>query len=413
MKDKLPPHRFGPGYDVLGNRGAESRVLGSGKASYMNDRTTHSVGIRPHPHNRAIARDLLNIAKVEKTVAGPTGIDKVFLENFVTDKRPLIDKLHEATFHDTVGLQWIADKYALRMLVRKTHCFTLNAETSSLIADFSVAIAHNLDAARQLAIPPFPVTWIDIDNTARLKRLKEIGVRLTKTAAGESEAGAAVERVGWLVFPAEFGGHYVLYVTEVDQGIIMAPLAYYWHDGAHTVVESEDIDEFIEMLTFGVKNTGVGSADAYPTTTPLHIDILKKDRKGVYSEQIRGLMTELAGELRHVLAFLIALGCSDQGTTAQVVDQPKHTDIRKAPNGKPLLPIEHKLLHIHLRKKQTPIKAVTRLITKHKMREHDVRAHWRTLLNEDGSVRARIPIKSHVRGDRQLGRIEKTYKVEK
>jgi len=56
---------------------------------------------------------------------------------------------------------------------------------------------------------------------------------------------------------------------------------------------------------------------------------------------------------------------------------------------------------------------VARAITHHKNREHDVRGHWREYRNEDGSVRMRVPVKSHKRGDIRLGRIEKTYSVEK
>jgi hypothetical protein len=76
-------------------------------------------------------------------------------------------------------------------------------------------------------------------------------------------------------------------------------------------------------------------------------------------------------------------------------------------NGKPLLPLEHKVLHLHLHKK-TPQKLITQAITHHHNREHDVRSHWRTL--KSGK---RVPVKSHTRGDVKLGRIEKTYQVER
>jgi len=42
-----------------------------------------------------------------------------------------------------------------------------------------------------------------------------------------------------------------------------------------------------------------------------------------------------------------------------------------------------------------------------------VRAHFRTLKNADGTVRARVPVKAHERGDERLGRIEKQYSVER
>jgi len=77
-------------------------------------------------------------------------------------------------------------------------------------------------------------------------------------------------------------------------------------------------------------------------------------------------------------------------------------------NGKPLLPLEHKVLHLHLNKRVTPAKIVTQAVTHHHNRLHEVRAHWRLL--KSGK---RVPVKSHSRGDERLGRIEKTYHVER
>ena len=102
-----------------------------------------------------------------------------------------------------------------------------------MVADFSMAVARDLPTVRELAIPPFPVTWIDINNVARLNRIRELGYSLTPTAAGETEAGAPVERVGWLIWPSsDLGGHYMIHVCEVGQGVLVSPLAWWWHTGA-------------------------------------------------------------------------------------------------------------------------------------------------------------------------------------
>jgi hypothetical protein len=418
-KDKLPPHRFGPGFDpleiphALGHRGDNpsmvdlakrttnpfkqyidhSRVLGSGKASYMAPSgNTHSIPIRPHPHGHAIAKSLLH-----------AGDDKV-ASTVETDHRPLIDKLHEATFDpNCVGLQFIKDKYALRGLLRKAKCFTIDDATSEMIADFSVAISSDLDGARRMAIPPFPVTWIDHNNAKRIARIQAMGGKLTPQAAGYTR-GAVVERVGWLIWPADIGGHFMLYFTHVDQGLIMAPLAFWWHNGQHRAISLEhrdpEMDHFLHGLTLGVMESNCDPADAYPSPTPLHIDL-----KGSYKGQIRELMVELAGELRHVWGLLIAIASSHFGVEPRMADQAPHTDIRKMPNGKPLLPLEHKTLHLHLRRKTSPEKVFLRGLTHHKHRWHEVRAHLRTLRNADGSVRKIIPIPKHERGDEKLGKI--------
>lgn len=82
--------------------------------------------------------------------------------------------------------------------------------------------------------------------------------------------------------------------------------------------------------------------------------------------------------------------------------------------GKPVLPLEHKVLTIRLAKRATVEKVAMRAITGIKHRWHSVRGHWRTKLNPDGSTKWRIWIElPNGRGDKRLGVIEKTYRVEK
>ena len=363
-------------------------------------------------HN--VAKTLLKIASEHKK--GETTFEEYqsAVTAVLADDRPLIDKLHEATFSDPVGLQWIGDKYALRMLLRKAHCFTLDKETSSLVGDFSLAIARDLESARRMAIPPFPVTWIDIDNVARLKRMQELGVGLTKNAAEEP-----VYRVGWLIHPDNInGGYYATYACEVDQGMSLSPLSYWWHTEPTNIrnhilkdrMGEVDID-YMDRLSFGMKDSGVSPTDAVPSPTPMHIALMREADK--YPTQVRDLMIEIGGELRHIWGFLIALGAGQLGMDAKYSDQAKPVTQRKMPNGKPLLPIEHKILSLHLAKRMTVEKVIARSITHHRHRWHEVRAHFRVLKNKDGTVKARVPVKSHERGDERLGRIEKTYKVER
>lgn len=376
---KPPPHKFGPGYD--------------------NIRTQ-----RPSKPDHSI-RDLLLKTSKKLDDAVKDGYVPEYTE---VDDRPLIDKLHQATFTDNIGLQYIEDKYALRMLLRKAQRFTLDDDTSRMTADFSLAIAHDLDTVRQLSIPPFPVTWIDINNVARLNRIKELGGRLTASAAGEL-AGAPVDRVGWLIWPSnDMGtddGHYMIYAAEVDQGILVSPLAWWWHTGVGTKPILMDVEgEFIERLTFGMKGTNVGQ-DAFVMPSLIHRDYNREklfNHKGRYSKQIREMMLELSGELRFVFGFLIAMASTRSSLSPQ---EKSAAAMRYAPNGKPLLPLEHKVMHLHLRPRVAIKDLVLRAVTKHKMREHDVRAHLRTLRNADGSVRKIVKVHDHKRGDAALGRI--------
>jgi hypothetical protein len=375
-------------------------------SDYMRNGDLNIRTQRATRHDDSVASALLSKAK-----AAAPSLDRH------KDDRPLIDRLHEATFSEPIGLQWIDDKYALRMLLRKAHCFTLDKTTSSLVGDFSIAIARDLEVVRRMAIPPFPVTWIEIDNLARLGRMKELGVGLTHSAETD-----AVERVGWLIHPDNIeGGYYATYFCEVAQGLTMAPLSYWWHTNASNPdairpALSEAINfDYLDRLSFGLRKSGVHPADAVPSPTPMHIERMRTHRSNdpemerSYPAQVRELMLELSGELRHIWGFLVALGAGQLGMEVKTSSQP----LPQGPppvmkNGKPLLPLEHKVLHLHLARRTTPEKVLARAITHHKHRWHEVRGHFRLLKSG-----RRVPVKAHERGDERLGRIEKQYRVEK
>jgi hypothetical protein len=361
----------------------------------VNADNTHSIGIRPHPHNHEIARSLLNIAGYKSHV-GPMA------PPIEVDDRPLIDLLHEATFTNPLGMKVIKDPYELRMLLRKAHCFTLDDATSAMIADFSLATVPDLEATRQMAIPPFPVTWIELNNFERLKRMHQLKFPL-KDYYPEIPP---TNRIGWLIHPApEASGYYATYVANIDVGIWIAPMSYWWHTYAPNPEKPDtatSVSEMMEWLMFGTAGN-VGNYDAFMHPSNLHIHYT-----GMDPQKMVDVMKEMAGELRHIWGFLIALGAGHLGAQATYTPQPKpNTTPPIMKNGKPLLPLEHKVLHLHLNKK-TPAKIVAQAITHHHNRRHEVRAHWRQL--KSGK---RVPVKSHERGNELLGRIEKTYHVER
>ena len=120
----------------------------------------------------------------------------------------------------------------------------------------------------------------------------------------------------------------------------MSPLAWWWHTGEGTAYDTSDDEnsELIERLTFGMKGTGVGS-NAFVIPSNLHRDYNRKklfNEGGRYSHQIRELMLEIAGELRHVFGFLMALA----STKSTLKDGAKHSHSRMQSKGKPLFPLE-------------------------------------------------------------------------
>jgi len=357
---------------------------------------SHSRGIKPHMPG--LANQLLSAP------------NQALPE--IDDTRPLIDLLQQATFGDSIPMQWVTDKYALRTLLRKAHCFRLDAETSAMVVDFSLAVASDLEATRHLAIPPFPVTWFEIDNIARLNHTKARGISLTSTAQRED----VCTRVGWLISPATdlagSDGYYATYCTVVAQGVMLAPLSFFWHPGEQEIGHglSKLAAREVERICFGVNGTNVSPIDAFPTPTPFQAGYGSEQQIALH---IRDLMTELSGELRHIWGLLLALGAGHLGAQTVTSDQPISAGPHPMAKGKPVLPLVHKVLTIRLAKRATVEKITARAITGVKHRWHEVRGHFRTKLNPDGSVKWRIPIKAHARGDERLGKIEKTYKVER
>ena len=252
---------------------------------------THSLAIKPHPHNNEIARKLLKRTTPRLIQVTVTESILERAQTMLDDKRPLIDILHEATFGDDPGMAYIKDKYALRMLLRKAHCFTLDAETSAMVADFSMATVTDLDAARQLAIPPFPVTWVEMDNHARLNRMRKLNVPLTSY----DPANPPAARVGWLIHPTSYdAGWFMTYVTVIENGIWVAPLSFYWHAGSPSLtVRPMGQDKIMEWWAFGTAGN-VHPYDAFPFQSNIHVDFTS-----LPVPEVKGVMSEIAGELRH------------------------------------------------------------------------------------------------------------------
>lgn len=330
-------------------------------------------------------------------------------DNRPPSDRPLIDSLHEATFTDSECLDFIKDRYAFRMLVRKAHCFTLDKDTSRLAADFSIAIKPDLEAARRLAVPPFPVTWIEMDCRARQTRAHELGIKF----ASESPIEHVAPRVGWLIFPGDLGGYYILHVMDDVRGPLAFPLAFWWHNGEpYPRDPRHEVDTILQALAFGFNNPNVSVNDCFAHPSPMHVNHNKPDNAGI-GKVIGEMMAEISGELRYVWGVLIALGAGHLGAEVSTSEAQRHQGPQVKIKDKTVLPLEHKILTIKLGKRLTVPKLVARAITHHKNRLHEVRGHWRAYKNDDGTVRKRVPVKSHKRGDERLGRIEKTYRVER
>lgn len=323
------------------------------------------------------------------------------------EQTPLVDKLNLAlSKDDAAGVRSLENRRAFRDVLRKAHCFTIDTETSKMIVDFSLAIVRDLDAARQLAIPPFPVTFFQINNKARFARVLERGISITRTAAGEVD-GPAVEVVGWLIerHQTQHTAYRISYCTVTNEGAAVMPVNWCW-----------DIDGLDLPWPHQVGLGGQAAKNKMLFGTVLDREIIGTGFcecpggiKSRYAEPAFDLFrNELAGELRHVWGLLIALG------TAVVVERDGPVIDRKASpivNGKPVFPIETRHCTISLPRKITVDRLVDRAIIGVKKRRHGVRGHWRQYRDADGNVRLRKWIADHERGDERLGRVVKDYRV--
>ena len=362
----------------------------------------HSHGIKPHPHRHEIARSLLRSVT---PLQGQPQLDMT---------RPLIDIVNEASAKGHAGLSEIADQHGFREMLKKAHRFTLDANTSAMVADLSLAIASDLDGARHMALPPYQVTWIDFDNVARLKRMEERGLGLTPMAKGEVE-GPPVDRCGWLLYPGAIeGGYWASYFTLTDEGPVMAPLAWFWAvneapdvpeipPGKEDQVEAGDL--LMERLAFGMQGVNVPPRYFATCYAPIH----KRAQGYTYRRDDYDIMKELSGELRHIWGLLVALSAGHAGLTmsSRPRARPSGPD-PKQPNGKPLFALEHHDLTLHLGKRRDIGRVIQQAITHHRKRWHEVRGHFRKL--QSGRL---TMVKPHARGDKALGEVTKNYKVEK
>ena len=224
------------------------------------------------------------------------------------------------------------------------------------------------------------------------------------------------QRIGWLITPAA-KGHYALVVQDQNPDPpLVFPLAFLWHTFEPlppTGVPLRSVTtEVMQRIAFGNARYNVSVNDCVPAEMPLH-DKAFMDGRPEVREAIVSMMREIGGELRYVWGTLIAIGAGHLGAEAATGAPLRHNGPPVVAKGKTILPLERKVLTIKLSKRVTVEKVVARAISHHKNRQHEVRAHWRCYHNEDGTVRKRVPVKSHKRGDERLGRIEKTYQVQR
>jgi hypothetical protein len=249
------------------------------------------------------------------------------------------------------------------------------------------------------------------DSTTWLSSSALVG--LTPTAAGLTD-GPPVPDVGWLIVTTGPDEYAATYICVTDVGVFAAPISFCWttaHQPARTVQSRSK--QFLDRMVFGMAETNCDIDGAWLAAAPYQVRTLTKDGIAAISENEFELMGQIAGETRHIFGLLVALGAGQLGAETVLSPQPLPQSAPIMMKGKPLLPLEHKILHIKLSKRATVEKVALRAISGIKHRWHEVRGHFRTKYNADGTVKWRIQIKPHARGDERIGRVEKTYRVER
>lgn len=321
----------------------------------------------------------------------------------------IADALHQACYMNPTpkGLTFGTDTYAMRTLLRKAHRFTFDAQASDLIGRASALIADGLDAARKKAIPPFPTTFLQVDNEARLLATKDMGVSLTSDAEFNP-----VPTVGWLIEqdrhqPTAYRATYVtLSVGEDPKTVFILPFGFAWDTSEKLMrcpwhhVEPEFVTAMKtsyrpEDYLFGIVEAEVYNVWATETWS---------DPRSYQQRFIRGMAREMTGELRHIFAALNLFHAVAVETTAPP------TGRKLQVSGKVLDELTYSEIKFTLGKRKLS-KIIEKHVTGIRKRKHDVRAHFRTYRNEDGSVKRVTPIPAHERGDKNLGQVLHVYNV--
>lgn len=328
----------------------------------------------------------------------------------------MAELLHEfqiATFGAAMKMHY-DDLHGLRTLMRKAHCFTLDTQTSAMLPQVSYSIAHDLELMQKVAIPPYPLTWVEIDNEARLTNQEFNANSLGKDPTD------IIPRVGWLIeqHPTQKTAYRMSYVGSLERHNMrpwMIPIAMWWdveslgcpwEVAQWAVMKNDDGGNMFSCLgiaSVDLLGTGYCIAPGGPYTRNLSTAQL---------ESIISLIIDINGELRYVWAFLMMLTASSgfKASMKPLKREPVEPFIQ--PNGKELFRLEHKHLVINLSHKRDDVKQATwRALSGARKRLHDVRGHMRTLRNADGSIRKVVSVRPHQRGDRHLGVITKTYEV--
>ena len=333
----------------------------------------------------------------------------------------LADKLNESLMMKPLprGLHYLKDRSALLTALRRSQRFIFDDNSSRLIAEASIEIADYLDEARKMAIPPFPYTFVQIDNVARITKIHDMGIPLTRSAKIDP-----VPDVGWLIerHQTQHTAYRASYVCLTDLGMLVSPWAWSWDitddktcpwdkyyetDGSSAIVSS----------MFGMHNPNVHQC--WMTTG-------YADRDRIADKSFSSAVTELSGELRHIFGFLTLLN-----QIPQEVSEPKRSRTYSASvvgSDKKATPLEYRDAILRLPQRKSLSKIIKRACLGIRKRYHPVRTQWRTFKKTEsacvagfhGPFRSNDPehrecltcgseqtlVKSHWRGHKELGIID-------
>jgi len=313
-------------------------------------------------------------------------------------------------------IRMIADPRKLRDSVRKSIKFKLDDKSSAMIADASVSVAKHCDEARQIARPPFPLTWIEFNNTARVARGRELGISDAHTM--KIPGDEPVPHVAWLIerHQSQHSAYMVTYVSFMkapDDGrwVTMAlPWSWGWDvEGKDCPWEKYLMPIEEKLRTRFDRTTEMNNALVWTLLGSQEkcesLWMLKGygDPEKTIDDFFDGMTAELAGEVRHIFGLLALL--SETKTEEKEYD--RSGEVAPIVAGKPVNPLIYRDVSIRLNPKQSVARLVTRAVEGVRHRRHPVRGHQRHYKN--GTVKW---IEAHERGDEKLGRVvRKTYQV--
>lgn len=315
-----------------------------------------------------------------------------------------------------------------RMKMRQARRFVIDDD----MIDLTVAASMRLDKMElwiELARLPFDTCWIELDHH---QRMRAVNRHLARSAMSLDETS---REMGWLMVrdktrPSRwFATEFVRLENDGDLGAIWPNPIMYVLDpegdpifaaskGVTPITKELRLPEALPFSLLGIKTDNgqiaLNEWSEFRVSAlfePMMRTLAQSREGGI--EKFGEVVTEHFMETQGVLRFLITLLAAVNDVPVLYREVESRGGSRRV-NMKAVPYLDHTVVSIKAPKTK-PIDWLTKKLdgaAGRRKRRHEVRGHWRTLVTKDRTIKGRVWISAHERGDASLGYVKHQYVVE-